>query len=285
MEVHPDARKTLPVLRSEWETCQLCELGVHRDSISGSFVFGEGSPGGVMFIGEGPGKDEESAGRPFVGLSGQFLRNIISAIGFDRYYITNTVSCRSWVYDYDMEGVARRDYKTGELRRKDEKPNTKHVIACSPRLMQEIYIVDPVLIVALGGNAAEALLGRPVTLQNMSGEVCVAQVPGATLRPDITDKGNWARKVGRKGERQLIWPSVQNKVHYPLIPLFHPVHAMAHERDKRVDSPMYLFAVGMKKAYDVYSRYMQEVYGTAQGREVTEQDIYEAQADESTGYD
>lgn len=285
MEVHPDCRKTLEALRSEWEACRRCELGVYRDSVQGSFVFGEGAPGGVMFIGEGPGKDEEKEGRPFVGMSGMFLRNIIDAIGFDRYYITNTVSCRSWVYDYDGEGKPRLDFKTREPRRKDEKPTTAHALACNPRLAEEIYIVDPILIVALGGSAAETLLGRSVTMQNESGEICVAEIPGATLRPKLTPKGNWARKVGPKGDRKLVWPSEQNKVQYPLIPLFHPAHAMAHEQDKRPGSPMHLFAIGMKKAYDLYTRYMHEVHGgTLAGREVTEQDIYGAQEDEGTGY-
>ncbi len=284
MEVRPDCRKTLPVLRSEWETCQQCELGFYRDSVEGSFVFGEGDPGGVMFIGEGPGKDEESEGRPFVGKSGQFFRNIISAVGFDRYYVTNTVSCRSWIYDYDGEGNVRRDFKTGEPRRKDSAPIVPHMNACKPRLIEEIYIVDPALIVTLGGSAAESVLGKPVTMQSMSGELLVAEVPGATLRPSLTPKGNWARKVGKKGERHLVWPSEQNKVYYPLMPLYHPAHAMAHEADRRPGSPMHLFAAGMKKAFEIYSRYMQEVYReTRVDREVTEQDIYEAQ-DEGTGY-
>lgn len=283
----PDFRRTLPILQEEWEACRACDLGVQREQVNGSFVFGEGSLGGVMFIGEGPGRDEEVEGRPFVGRSGQFLRDTIDVIGFKPYYITNTVCCRSWEYDYDPSGNVKIDFRTKGPRRKDAAPNKAQVIACSARLLEEIYLVDPVLIVTLGGSAAEALLGTAVTMTKDSGVLKVVEVPGASFRPMLTTTGRkWARWTGAKDNRQLVWPYEQNTVSYPLLPLYHPAHVMAHEADKRPGSPMHLFATGMKRAYDIFARYQQEVGGELIVEStVTEDDIYEAQSDAGTYYE
>lgn len=232
-----------------------------------------------MLIGEGPGRDEEAEGRPFVGASGQFLRSTLNAVGLKRYYITNAVCCRSWVYDYDAEGKPRVDHKTKMIRRKDSPPNMTQMNACFQRLLEEIYIVDPVLIVTLGGSAAEVLLRRPLTLQKDGGVLQTAELPGAILVPSLTDVARkWARRVGPKENRQLVMPVVQNSVIYPLLPLYHPAYVMAYAADKRPGSPMSMFATGMMKARDIYVRYMQEVGGEhVIEYETTEDDIYEAQ--------
>jgi len=275
----PDARRSLPLLREEWEACRACNLGEQREAIRGSLVFGEGAMGGVMLIGEGPGREEEAEGRPFVGASGRFLRSTLEAIGLRHYYITNAVCCRSWVYDYDSEGKPRIDFKTKAIRRKDSPPNMTQMNACFQRLLEEIYVVDPVLIVTLGGSAAEVLLRRSVTLQKDSGELQSAVLPGALLIPSLTDVARkWARWVGPKESRQLIMPFAQNTVVYPLLPLYHPAYVMAYAADKRPGSPMNMFATGMMKARDIYLRYMQEIGGeNVTEYETTEDDIYEAQ--------
>lgn len=253
------------MLHQEWSECQACDLGVSRVQVGGAFVFGEGDPGGVMFIGEGPGKDEEVQSQPFVGVTGQFLRDMIKELSFDRFYLTNAVCCRSWGYKYDNQGnrLIRKNRRTKqeEYVVQDEAPKPTQMLACSPRLMQQIYTVDPVLIVTLGGTAAEAVLGRSVKILTESGTLQHALIPGAGSVPSLTPKGAWARKVGAKGSRTLIAPIVQNKVGYPVIPLVHPAFAYANHKDKRLDAPMSLFVKGMIKARNIYASYRREVEG------------------------
>ena len=142
------------------------------------------------------------------------------------------------------------------------------------------------LIVTVGSNAAESLLHRPISMQKDSGVLMAAEVPGATLRPALTTTGHkWARWVGTKEDRQLVAPYQQNTVSYPLIALERPIHVQAHSKDRRPGSPMQLFATGMKKAHDLYTRYEQEIGGGQIVESlVTEDDIYEAQNDAVTDY-
>jgi uracil-DNA glycosylase len=279
----PDYRKSLPVLRSEWETCTRCDLGERRNTVGGQFVFGEGTPGGIMFIGEGPGVDEEANGRPFVGKSGKILRHAINRLGIDRYYITNVVTCRSCAQAYTPEGQPKykKNWKTGvmEPRIIDQPPTPAQMHACLPRLYEEIYLVDPKIIVALGVSSAEVLARRPVTIQRESGTTIAISIPGAGRKPTVTDKKKvWARTV----RGALIAPHVPNNVEYLMIPLLHPAFVARKQKDERWMNPVQMFAEGMKKIVAVYDRYMFEVYGDQPGavRELAESDIHEAMMEE-----
>lgn len=253
------------MLQEEWESCTACSLGESRQEVGGALVFGEGSPGGVMLIGEGPGKDEEAQGSPFVGKSGVFLRDMLKLLEFDTYYMTNTVCCRSWDFAYDNQGnrLTRKNYRTKQLEYvvRDEAPKPLQMAACRSRLLQQIYLVDPVLIITLGSTAAEAVLGRQVSVQAENGTLQHAYVPGAGQVPSLTPKGSWARKTGSKGYRYLIAPTVQNKVEYPVIPLVHPAFAIANKSDRRQGTPMPMFAQGLEKARNIYAAYKQELNG------------------------
>jgi len=218
-----------------------------------------------MFIGEGPGKDEEIQGRPFVGECGQFLRELLKGLEFTNYYVTNAVCCRSWDYAYDTQGnkivyKSKKTHKDEHIIR-DEAPKPVQRSACLPRLLQQIYSVDPILLIALGGAAAETLLGRPIRIQAENGILQNAQIPGAGYIPQLTPKGAWSRMAGAKADRRLISPITQNYVTYPVIPLIHPAFAMANHMDRRPDSVMRMFVTGLQKARNVYAAYRQEVYG------------------------
>lgn len=272
----PDVRRSLQLLAHEWSGCQACELGQYRVAVGGQFVFGEGTTNGVMFVGEGPGGEEEKEGRPFVGPSGTFLHKVLKRLGFKNVYITNAVCCRSWEYQYDTEGHPQTD-RHGNPRRRDAPPGKLHMAACNQRLMEEIYSVDPVLIVALGNNAAEALLKAPVSMAKDSGNIKVIEVPGASLRPSLTaGKKVWARRVGAKDDRRLVAPSEQNIVLYPMIPLYHPAFIISNMSDQRPGSPSDLFARGILHAYNLYTRYLQEVAGERIVEStLTKEDVYE----------
>lgn len=133
----PSQGDDLDRLAVSLEGCTRCRLCEQRRTI----VFGEGdSHAAVMFIGEGPGADEDRTGRPFVGQAGKLLDEMIFALGFDRpqVYIGNVVKCRP---------PGNRD------------PREDEMAACSEFLDRQIDLIGPRVIVALGRVAARRLTG------------------------------------------------------------------------------------------------------------------------------
>jgi DNA polymerase len=131
-----DRASLLAKFNSEIEGCTMCRLHEGRNK----FVFGVGNPNAdVMFIGEGPGRDEDIKGEPFVGRAGQLLDKILAAIEFDRkiVYIGNIVKCRP---------PGNRD------------PQPDEMTTCMPFLNRQIEIIQPKLICCLGRISAQALL-------------------------------------------------------------------------------------------------------------------------------
>ncbi len=111
-------------------------------------VFGVGNPDAeIMFVGEAPGADEDMVGEPFVGKAGQLLTKIIETMGLRRsdIYIANVLKCRP-------------DMPPGESG--NRKPTPAEMATCKPYLLQQIEIIQPRVIVALGGTAVEGLLGE-----------------------------------------------------------------------------------------------------------------------------
>jgi DNA polymerase len=254
----PDARKPLHVLQSEWVGCRRCELGVRRQEVNGHFVFGDGALGGLMLVGEGPGTHEEQDGRPFIGKSGQLLRGILEMLGMRDYYLANTVACRSCAEAVDSIGrkIIGRD---GRVRIQDEPPTPLQVEQCKPRLMEQIYIVDPLMIVSLGGGAAQALTGKPVTITKEHGQFREIEIPGAWSMPVLTDKKKaWVRKV--KGE--YIAPTEQSTIRYLMMMAVHPAYALRFVKDKRQKNIFIEFVLDMKKAVTTYNRYAHEMLGS-----------------------
>ncbi|QBG49089.1 uracil-DNA glycosylase [Verrucomicrobia bacterium S94] len=103
-----------------------------------------------MFVGEGPGAEEDAQGRPFVGKAGKLLDKMIEAMGYTReqVYIGNVVKCRP---------------------PKNRKPLPEEMEMCLPYLRQQIRLIQPKIIVGLGGTAMEGLLGRPVGITRIRG--------------------------------------------------------------------------------------------------------------------
>ncbi len=125
--------------------CPLAYAGRH------TIVFGDGAPGArLMFVGEGPGADEDASGVPFVGKAGQLLNNMIGAMGLKReeVYIANIVKCRP---------PANRV------------PEPVEANTCSQFLLRQIDVVQPQVIVALGATAAMYLLGVRQSLSSLRG--------------------------------------------------------------------------------------------------------------------
>jgi len=177
--VAPAARAAaLHAIREDIGDCTRCALHTGRNKI----VFADGSPDArLLFVGEGPGADEDAQGLPFVGKAGQLLNNMIGAMGLKReeVYICNVVKCRP------------PGNRTPEL----EEANT-----CSPFLFRQIDVVRPEVIVALGATAATYLLGQRQPLAGLRGRVhayrgsklIVTYHPAFLLRDPRQKKEAWA---------------------------------------------------------------------------------------------
>lgn len=159
---------TLPGLRAAAAKCRGCDLWLDATQT----VFGEGAAEAeVMFVGEQPGDEEDREGRPFVGPAGRLFDAALVAAGIDRrrVYVTNAVKHFKFSR---KETVGRRLHK---------KPNAKELRACRPWLEQEILLVRPRLIVALGSTAAQTLLGREFRVTEERGKVVESDWAGPVL--------------------------------------------------------------------------------------------------------
>lgn len=146
--VDPEARRQrLTVLESDARACTACAL--HRERTQAVFARGTGSSG-LVFVGEGPGADEDAQGYPFVGAAGQLLDRMIAAMGFarDDVYVCNIVKCRP---------------------PKNRKPEPEEMAACSPFLIEQLELLAPQVIVALGATAVQGLLGTSEGITRMRG--------------------------------------------------------------------------------------------------------------------
>ncbi len=143
-DVTSDKARLLTELREYIGDCRRCKLCGTRTNI----VFGEGNPDArVMFIGEGPGRDEDLQARPFVGRAGQLLTAIIEKgmnIGRADTYIANVVKCRPTI-DLKFE--------------RDRPPEPDERDACGPFLLKQIDIIRPEVIITLGNPSTQFLLG------------------------------------------------------------------------------------------------------------------------------
>ncbi|CCQ91356.1 Phage SPO1 DNA polymerase-related protein [Nitrospina gracilis 3/211] len=147
--IQPDAMSRLTEVRNELGECTRCKLAETRTNI----VFGSGNPNAkLLFIGEGPGADEDAQGLPFVGRAGKKLTEIIEkGMKLDREkdtYICNIVKCRP---------PGNRD------------PEIEEISACKPFLVEQVRAIRPKVIVALGKPAASTLLGRSVAITKERG--------------------------------------------------------------------------------------------------------------------
>ena len=134
-----------------------CTLCPHLVRSRTQVVFGVGNPDAeIMFVGEAPGEDEDLQGEPFVGKAGQLLTKIILAMGFARedVYIANVLKCRP-------------DMPPGESG--NRKPRLAEMQTCLPYLRQQIEIIRPQAIIALGATAMEGLLGETAPMARLRG--------------------------------------------------------------------------------------------------------------------
>jgi DNA polymerase len=184
-----DRRKRLQMLEEAVRPCTRCGLAKGRKQTV--FARGTGSSG-VCFVGEGPGADEDAQGFPFVGKAGQLLDRMIEAMGLDRdeVYVCNVVKCRP---------------------PDNRKPELEEMAACMPYLNQQLELVAPQVIVALGATAVQGLFGTTEGITRMRGKwktlrqipVMPTFHPAYLLRTPAAKREVWEdlqevlRKIGR----------------------------------------------------------------------------------------
>lgn len=206
-------------LQQSWSNCQACNLCQERQTV----VFGYGNPNAqVMIIGEAPGETEDRQGVPFIGAAGQLLDQYLGYASFrediqaliddinsarrqdekmalraklrdnllDEVYFTNVVMCRP---------PDNRD------------PIPKEMEACRARLLHQIYVVDPIIILTAGRIATEALVGKKISITQSRGELFDVEVPGqiqpikypvlAVLHPSFLLRKNDFKQKGGDGQK------------------------------------------------------------------------------------
>ena len=212
---------TLTALRKAARGCRGCGLYRHATQT----VFGEGPAGArLMLVGEQPGDQEDRAGHPFVGPSGRLLDEALVEAGIARstVYVTNAVKHFKFVR---QELTRRRLHK---------KPAVGEVRACRPWLEEEVKVVRPALIVALGSTAAQSLLGpdfrvtreRGRVVESPAGPVLATVHPSAILRApgearaaelqafvrDLTAAARWLARAGARRPSSPVRPTRRPRV-------------------------------------------------------------------------
>lgn len=187
-------------LQSRVAQCQKCHLHTTRTTT----VFGEGNPNAeLMFIGEGPGRDEDLQGRPFIGRAGQLLTRLIEKgmkVARDEVFIANVIKCRA------TENLAGF---------KDRAPDVQEVAACSPYLLAQIQIIQPKVIVALGNPASKFILRTEKGITQTRGNW--AEFMGIPVMP--TYHPSYVLRRANQQIRQDIWSDlmqVMAKLNWPI---------------------------------------------------------------------
>ena len=168
-----------------------CEATRALGSLRKDFVFANGNPSAdLMFVGEAPGMEEEKKHRPFVGPAGQLLDKIVKVMGFERdeVYISNIVKFRP---------------STGEANQgtRNRKPTSEEMATSIQYILEEITIVRPKVIVALGGTAMEGLLG----LQGSLGSHRSKFHDLRNIPVMVTYHPSYLLRSGEKSEKRKVW--------------------------------------------------------------------------------
>jgi DNA polymerase len=184
----------LQSVRERLGDCQRCKLHAHRTHI----VFGTGNPAArLVFVGEGPGEDEDRQAEPFVGKAGQLLNKMIQAMGLKReeVYIANIVKCRP---------------------PNNRNPEPDEISSCEPFLIEQLGVIQPVIICALGNFAAQTLLRTRVKISQLRGKFHDYQ--GIKVMPTFHP----AYLLRNPHDKKLVWQDLQkvmaelNKTQNPL---------------------------------------------------------------------
>jgi len=204
-------------LCEEYRNCTNCDLY----KLANNKVMGAGNVNSpIMFIGISPGADEDKEGVPFVGKSGKKLDSVLYTLELKResFYFTNLTLCRS------ADRIGKE-----ELQNRD--PTKPEFQACFTRLMKEIYIIDPVLIVTLGRTPTKYLTRKTTEISKLRGRIL-----------DINIKGK------------------ETTITYPVLPTWHPSYLLRNPSTLEKD-PLHQFSTDIQRAWIYVTKYRKFVKG------------------------
>lgn len=226
----------LQTLANEWSACQKCPLLCHERK---NVVFGYGQyekvpifdqatgrqvglGGQIMVVGEAPGTHEDETGVPFVGKSGMLLNRYLASVSA-RSDVKGVLKEINNTSDYEKEQAL--DYQLRQLLCQEifitnvischppenRDPTPKEIASCRSRLMETIYIVDPVIIIGVGRVAVESLIGKRISITQVRGELFDISMTGrlisyrypliATLHPSYLMRKNDFNQKGGDGAK------------------------------------------------------------------------------------
>lgn len=176
----PEREARLAALAEAVSSCRKCPLAEHRTQT----VFSRGDPmAELCFVGEGPGQNEDEQGEPFVGAAGQLLDTMIGAMGFgrDEVYVCNIVKCRP---------------------ENNRTPTDAEMAACMPYVTEQLELVQPKVIVALGATALRGLLGPGEGITKARGRWKLYR---GTIPVMPTFHPSYVLRMGTKEVKGLVW--------------------------------------------------------------------------------
>jgi DNA polymerase len=191
-----DLQEQLNSLKKEVDFCKRCQLWENRLNA----VFGSGRPDAdLMFVGEGPGYDEDHKGEPFIGKAGQLLTKIIEAMGQTRetVYIANIVKCHPMI-----------DPLNPQKRANDRPPNPDEMQACEYYLDMQLKIIKPKIIVTLGASSTKWLLKSDESISKIRG--FVREYKGIKLMPTYHP----AALLRNSSLKKFVWQDLRKVMHF-----------------------------------------------------------------------
>jgi len=189
-------QKELNNIEQKVNCCKKCSLWKSRLNI----VFGSGSiDANLMFIGEGPGYDEDHKGKPFIGRAGQLLTKIIEAMNYRRetVYISNVVKCHPMIDPYNPE-----------KRSNDRPPSFEEMKACIPYLDMQLEIIKPKIIVTLGASSTRGLLNNEEPISKIRGKL--KEYKGIKLIPTFHP----AALLRNSNLKKFVWEDMKKVIRY-----------------------------------------------------------------------
>ena len=262
--------ESLIEFRQRWSGCTRCSAGqlreqrsVYRDGVQTipQPIFGRGKAGGLFLVGDPVDQTEEKSGL-FTSDRHQLILQLLAKLLPDRdvpVYVTQATMCRPCVPRIGMDGKPM--VRQGGLPIYQDAEPAKDVLdACRERLLEEIYAIDPELIVALGPLAMRTLTNKYWS-ETARGTTYVLEVPGKWVVPRVGSKNTW----GRKQHGKVVYPLDTHMVRYTVLMTGSPKQAVTYSASKDPHRELPMLAKDLTKAITAW-RYVQrtrkEEHGT-----------------------
>lgn len=260
---NPDGRLLPRDRLKKWEGCRACSLGELRDQRGATQVISEGSSRGMMIIGAGPSWREEKQGCFFaeswrkegegrkLETGGDLVRGVLQKLKVDAVYLTGITLCRPCTPRIDDDGnhMNRDVYERGrvvgtEPAYVDVPAPYPALKACEVRLREEIYSVDPFVIVTLGPDVTQAVAGR----SELTRGSFTIEIPAITKVPHFSEaRGAW----GRKFKGKLVYSMEETTVRYLVVPTMLPEMVLRRSASGGAEGELGRFARDIKKAWSL----------------------------------